>query len=57
MVKTWLISSMTTEVSEDFLLQDTAAEIWNDVQLTYSNSDNSSEVFEIESMLHNLPRR
>ncbi|XP_075507664.1 uncharacterized protein LOC142544506 [Primulina tabacum] len=54
MVKTWLISSMTTKIGEGFLMYDTAAEIWDHAITTQSNIDNTSELFEIECCLHDL---
>ncbi|KAL5741619.1 hypothetical protein ACOSP7_028351 [Xanthoceras sorbifolium] len=54
MVMPWLINSMNNDIGENFLLYDTAEEIWNAARDTYSNSDNTSELFGIESTLHDL---
>lgn len=54
MVQSWLINSMTPEIGENFLLFATAAEIWEAAKLTYSIIDNTSELFETESVLHEL---
>lgn len=54
MVMSWLINSMTTEIGENFLLYSTAREIWEAVRETYSDSENTSELFEIEGKLHEL---
>lgn len=54
MVQSWLINSMTPEIGENFLLFATAAEIWEAAKLTYSIVDNTSELFETESVLHEL---
>ncbi|XP_073291066.1 uncharacterized protein [Primulina huaijiensis] len=54
MVKTWLISSMNQEISEDFLMCHTAADIWDEARSTYSSSDNTSELFETESLVYEL---
>ncbi|KAL5565961.1 hypothetical protein UlMin_029125 [Ulmus minor] len=54
MVMSWLINSMTTEVGESFLLYKTAKEIWETARETYSSSENTSELFEIETRLHDL---
>lgn len=53
-VMSWLINSMTTEVGENFLLYDTAIEMWEAAKETYSNNDNVSELFGVEGVLHDL---
>ncbi|KAK9099993.1 hypothetical protein Scep_023423 [Stephania cephalantha] len=54
MVMSWLINSMTPEIGENFLLYATAAEIWEAAKITFSSSENTSEIFETESVLHEL---
>ncbi|KAI3470119.1 hypothetical protein Pfo_026782 [Paulownia fortunei] len=57
MVMSWLINSITAEVGENFLLYKTAhtaQEIWNAARETYSSSENTSELLEIETRLHDL---
>lgn len=54
LVMSWLINSMTTEVGENFLLFRTAKEIWEAARNTYSSTENSSELFEIETRLYDL---
>ena len=54
LVMSWLLNTMTTEIGEDFMYFNTAKEIWDAAQQTYSNVDNSSAIFEIKSMLHDL---
>jgi hypothetical protein len=54
MVMSWLINSMTNEIGENFLLYGTAKEIWEAARETYSSSENTSELFEIEAVLHDL---
>lgn len=54
LVMSWLLSSMTNEAGENFMYYDTAAEIWNAAKETYSNIDNTSAIFEIKSLLHDL---
>ena len=39
---------------ENFLLYETIQEIWEAVTETYSSSENTSELFAIESILHDL---
>lgn len=45
---------MNNGISENFLLHETAKEIWDAAKETYSNSDNTSEQFGVESTLHDL---
>ena len=51
MVMSWLINSMTTEIGENFLLYNFAQEIWEATKEAYSHIENTSKLFEIESML------
>ena len=44
---------MTTEVGENFLIHKTAKEIW-DAREMYSSSENTSELFKVETRLHDL---
>ncbi|XP_062108142.1 uncharacterized protein LOC133819015 [Humulus lupulus] len=53
LVMSWLISSMTTEIGENFLYT-TAKEIWEAVHETFSSSDNTAELFYVESTLQDL---
>ena len=54
MVMFWLINSMTNEIGENFLLYNTAHDIWEAAKEAYSHVKNVSELFEIESMLDDL---
>ena len=54
MVMSWLINSMTNDIGENFLLYGTAQEIWDVARKTYSNNENTAELFEIETILHDL---
>lgn len=49
-----LLNSMTNESGENFMYYETAAEIWKAAKETYSNVDNTSAIFEIKSLLHEL---
>jgi hypothetical protein len=40
---------MTNEIGKNFLLYGTAKEIWEATRETYSSSENTSELFEIEA--------
>ena len=50
----WLLNSMTTETGENFMYYKTAKEIWDAARETYSNKDNTSAIFEIKGILHDL---
>ncbi|KAK0586830.1 hypothetical protein LWI29_013031 [Acer saccharum] len=57
MVMSWLINSMNNDIGENFLLYETAIDIWEAAKETYSSNDNTSELFGIESILHDLQQR
>ena len=54
MVMSWLINSMANDIGENFLLYGTTKEIWDAAKETYSNNENTSELFEVESVLHDF---
>ncbi|KAF7807469.1 Retrovirus-related Pol polyprotein from transposon RE1 [Senna tora] len=54
MVMSWLINYMTTEIGDNFLLYTTAHDIWEAAQESYLSHEKSAEIFEVESVLHNL---
>ena len=54
LVMSWLISSMTTEIGENFLLYTTAKEIWEATREMFSSSENTAELFSVESTLQDL---
>jgi hypothetical protein len=45
---------MTNEIGEKFLLYETTKKIWDAARETYSSSENTSKLFEIEAALHDL---
>ena len=53
-VMSWLISSMTYEVGEDFILYETTQEIQAAAKETYSDTKDTAEAFEIEGILHDF---
>ena len=53
-IMSWLINSMNVDIGENFLLYETAQEIWESVKEIYSSSENTSKLFAIESILHDL---
>ncbi|RVW63053.1 Retrovirus-related Pol polyprotein from transposon TNT 1-94 [Vitis vinifera] len=54
MVMSWLVNSMTADIGENFLSFDTAKEIWDTAKETFSDKENTSEIIQIEGILHNL---
>ncbi|RVW68334.1 hypothetical protein CK203_064538 [Vitis vinifera] len=54
MVMSWLVNSMTTDIGENFLSFDTAKEIWDIAKETFSDKENTSEIIQIEGILHDL---
>ncbi|KAL5865828.1 hypothetical protein ACOSQ3_003342 [Xanthoceras sorbifolium] len=52
-IMSWLINSMSTEIGENFLLYETANEIWEATKETYSNK-NTSELVTNEEFLQDL---
>lgn len=54
LVMSWLINSMTTEVGENFMLYKTTREIWEAAKETYSRTENSSGLFELQTKLYDL---
>ncbi|KAJ0046448.1 hypothetical protein Pint_05386 [Pistacia integerrima] len=54
MVMSWLVNSMNMDIGENFLAFETAKEIWDAAKETYSDIENTSEVAEIERILHDL---
>ena len=54
MIMSWLINSMNNDIGENFLLFRTAKDIWDAAKETYSSSENISELFQVESALHDF---
>ncbi|KAI6683001.1 hypothetical protein NL676_028914 [Syzygium grande] len=53
-VMSWLLNSMTNETRENFMYYQTTKENWDAVHETYSNKNNTSAIFEIKGILHDL---
>nr|DAD41760.1 TPA_asm: hypothetical protein HUJ06_016083 [Nelumbo nucifera] len=53
-VMSWLVNSMEPHIGENFLLYETAAEIWEAAKDTYSHKDNTPELVTIEGVMHDL---
>ena len=49
-----LINSMNVDIGENFLLYETAQKILKAIRETYSSYENTSKLFAIESILHDL---
>ncbi|RVW55235.1 Retrovirus-related Pol polyprotein from transposon TNT 1-94 [Vitis vinifera] len=45
---------MTADIGEDFLSFDTAKKIWDTAKETFSDKENTSEIIQIEGILHDL---
>ena len=54
MIMSWLINSMNNDIGENFLLFGTAKDIWDAAKETYSSSENTLELFQVESALHDF---
>ncbi|KAF7835224.1 Retrovirus-related Pol polyprotein from transposon RE1 [Senna tora] len=54
MVMSWLINSMDLEIGQDFMFFATAVEIWKAAKESYSDVENTAELFEIKGALHDL---
>lgn len=54
MVMSWLLNAMTPEIGEQFMFYKTASEIWEAARDTFSNQDNTSALYEIKGILHDL---
>ncbi|KAK3012421.1 hypothetical protein RJ639_010652 [Escallonia herrerae] len=54
MVMSWLINTMNLEIGQNFKFYETAKEIWENFKETYSDNENTSKLFEIKGILHNL---
>lgn len=54
MVMSWLLNTMTPEIGEQFMFYKTALEIWEAARDTFSNQDNTSALFEIKGIHHDL---
>ncbi|RVW79569.1 Retrovirus-related Pol polyprotein from transposon RE1 [Vitis vinifera] len=54
LVMSWLINAMDTEIGQNFLFYDTTHEIWMAAKETYSDSDNTADLFDIKGALHDL---
>lgn len=54
MIMSWLLGSMTPEVSNTFMLYPTAAAIWKAAKDMYSKRDNISELYGLETQLKDI---
>ena len=54
MVMSWLMNSMINDIGKNFLLYGTTKEIWDATKEAHSINENTSEFFEVESILYDL---
>ncbi|KAF7802209.1 Retrovirus-related Pol polyprotein from transposon RE1 [Senna tora] len=54
MVMSWLINSMDLEIGQDFMFFATAAKIWKATKESYSDVQNTAELFKIKGALHDF---
>lgn len=54
MIMSLFINSMHIDIGENVLLFETAQEIWDAAKETYSSFENTSELFLVESALHDF---
>lgn len=54
MVMSWLTNSMTNAIGENLLLYNTTKESWDATKQTHSKFNNSSDLFVMESFLHDM---
>ncbi|KAH9796154.1 retrovirus-related pol polyprotein from transposon RE1 [Citrus sinensis] len=53
-VMAWLVNSMEPNIGQTYLFYQTTAELWEAVKETYSDLENSSQLFELRNMARNL---
>ncbi|XP_022852393.1 uncharacterized protein LOC111374018 [Olea europaea var. sylvestris] len=51
MVTAWLVNFMHPSIGKTYLFLPTVKDVWDDAKEMYSNSKNSSQIFEIKSRL------
>ena len=54
MMMSWLINSMNNEIGENFMFYETTKEIWDVGRETYFDNENTAELFQFKSILHDL---
>ena len=54
MVMAWLINSMETAIGQTYLFLPTAKDLWDEVQETYSDLGNATQMFEIKTKLKDI---
>ena len=51
LVTAWLLSSMDASIAKPHMFMKTAKEVWDSIKETYSDLENSSQIFELKTML------
>ena len=54
MIISWLINSMESEIGQTYMFLPTAKQVWDVVVETYSDMENSAQVFEITNKIQEL---
>ena len=54
LVMAWLLNSMEISIAKPHMFMKTAKEVWNSVRETYSDLENSSQIFELKTKLWQL---
>ncbi|XP_073016671.1 uncharacterized protein [Primulina eburnea] len=54
LVMAWLLNSMDPSIARPHMFMKTAKDVWDSVKETYSDSENSSQIFELKAKLWNL---
>ncbi|XP_073062852.1 uncharacterized protein [Primulina eburnea] len=54
LVMAWLLNSMELSIAKPHMFMKTAKEVWDSIRETYSDSENSSQIFELKTKLWNL---
>ena len=54
LVMAWLLNSMELSIAKPHMFMKTAKEVWDSVRETYSNLENSSQIFELKIKLWQL---
>lgn len=50
----WILESMSPDISETFMLYDTVEEIWKATKEMYSKKDNIAELYELKAQLKEI---
>ena len=54
MILLWFVNSMEQEISQTRMFLPTTKELWELVMVTYSDPENSAQIFELKSKIHEI---